>query len=75
MQMNNSSSTPWIFWPFVALWKLVAGILSLTGRLIGIVLGTALLIAGVVLSLTIIGAVIGIPLAALGFLLIVRGLF
>jgi hypothetical protein len=38
-------------------------------------LGLALLIVGIVISLTIIGAVIGIPLAALGFLLIVRGLF
>jgi hypothetical protein len=73
--MNSSTSTPWLFWPFVALWKLVAAILSLTGRLIGVVLGTALLIAGVVLTLTIIGAVIGVPLVVLGFLLIVRGLF
>ena len=71
----NFHTTPWILWPFVALWRLLAGILSLTGRLIGIVLGLVLVIVGFVISLTIVGAVVGIPLAILGLLLIVRGLF
>jgi hypothetical protein len=67
--------TPWIFWPFVALWRVLTGILALTGRLVGIVLGLALLIIGLVISLTVIGAIIGIPLMIFGLLLIVRGLF
>jgi hypothetical protein len=73
--MNHSHSTPWIFWPFVAIWRLIALILQMTGRLIGIVLGLVLLFVGIILTLTVIGAIVGIPLAALGFLLIVRGLF
>jgi hypothetical protein len=59
----------------VALWRLVAGIIQVTGRLLAIVLGVVLMIVGVVLSATIIGAVLGIPLAAFGLMLVVRGLF
>ena len=66
---------PWLLWPFVALWRLLAGILELTGRLVGAVLGLVLVIVGFVVSLTVIGAVIGIPLALLGFLLMVRSIF
>lgn len=66
---------PWIFWPFVALWRLLAGILGLTGRIIGAVLGLVLVIAGFAVSLTVIGAVIGIPLMLFGFLLMVRSIF
>lgn len=71
----NFNRTPWFLWPFVALWRLIAGILELTGRLLGIVLGLVLVIVGFVISLTIIGAVIGIPLILFGLLLMVRGLF
>ncbi|MFN8492736.1 MAG: hypothetical protein U0350_34355 [Caldilineaceae bacterium] len=71
----NFHTTPWFLWPFVALWRLLAGILAFTGRLLGIILGLVLIIVGFVISLTIIGAVVGIPLALLGLLFIVRGLF
>ncbi|HPV08684.1 MAG TPA: hypothetical protein PK801_07170 [Aggregatilineales bacterium] len=53
----------------------MAFILEMTGRLVGIILGAVLLIAGVVISLTVIGAIVGVPIAILGLLLIVRGLF
>jgi len=62
-------------WPFVALWRLLALILDLTGRLLSIVLGVVLMIVGVIVSLTVIGAVVGIPILLFGFLLVVRGLF
>jgi hypothetical protein len=62
-------------WPFVALWRLLALILDLTGRLLTIVLGVVLMIVGVIVSLTVIGAVVGIPILLFGFLLVVRGLF
>jgi hypothetical protein len=68
-------NTPWILWPFVALWQLVSFILRFTGRIIGIVIGVVLIMIGGAISLTVIGAVVGIPLMVLGFLLIVRGLF
>lgn len=67
--------TPWILWPFVALWRLLAWILQLTGRVVGAVLGVALMIVGLIASVTVIGAVIGVPLLIFGFLLILRALF
>lgn len=70
-----SRHVPWYAWPFVALWQLVSLIFQITGRLIAIVLGLVLLIVGVLVSLTIVGAIVGVPLAIFGFMLMVRGLF
>jgi hypothetical protein len=72
---KDKKKTPWFLWPFVALWRLVTGIIQLTGRLLAIVLGVALMIIGVVVTVTVVGAVIGIPLIIFGFLLVIRGLF
>jgi len=47
-------------------------ILEFTGRVLGVVLGLALIIVGIIVSLTVVGA---IPLIGLGVLLILRGLF
>jgi hypothetical protein len=66
---------PWFLWPFVAIWKLVAGIIEMTGRLVAAILGLVLMIVGVILTVTIIGAIVGIPLIIFGFLLIIRGFF
>ena len=65
----------WILWPFIALWKLLAGLIGLTGRLVAVILGAVLMLAGGIVSLTVVGAVIGIPLAVLGLLIVLRGLF
>jgi hypothetical protein len=67
--------TPWFLWPFVALWDLLAFILSLTGRLVAAVLGLVLMIVGIVLTVTLIAAPVGIPLIILGFLLMLRSIF
>lgn len=72
---SRTRSTPWIFWPFEALARLVGGIIVLTGRLVAALLGLVLLIAGIALTVTIIGAIVGIPLAAFGLMLMVRGIF
>jgi hypothetical protein len=72
---TEKKKTPWILWPFVAIWNLVAAIITLTGRFIAVLLGLVLIILGVVLSLTIIGAIIGVPMILFGVLLIVRGLW
>jgi hypothetical protein len=72
---SKSRSTPWILWPFEALWRLATGILELTGRVISIGLGLGFLAVGTLLSLTVIGAVLGVPLALFGFLLLLRGIF
>jgi len=71
----STRSTPWYLWPFVALWRFVTWILQLTGRLMAVVLGLALMTVGVLISLTVIGAILGVPLALLGLLLVLRGLF
>jgi len=67
--------TPWFLWPFVALWRLLAMIVELTGRFVAMVLGIVFMIVGVIVSLTIIGAIVGVPLAIIGLLLFLRGLF
>ena len=64
-----------LLWPVKATWQLTAAVLGVLGRILSFVIGFLLLIIGVVASLTVIGAVIGIPLMLLGFALILRGLF
>ena len=64
-----------LLWPFEVLWRSLALIFELTGRLIAITLGVVLMILGVVVCLTVIGAVVGIPMILFGLLLIVRGFF
>lgn len=72
---KKNHHTHWLLWPFIALWKLVAGIIALTGRLVAAILGLVLMIVGVIVSLTLVGAIVGIPLIIFGFLLILRGFF
>jgi hypothetical protein len=73
--MVNLKKTPWFLWPFAAVWNLAAYIVMLTGRLLAVVLGFIFLILGVVLTVTVIGAIIGIPLGVIGVLMIIRGLW
>ncbi len=75
--MNDStqSNVPILLWPFYAIWRLLTFILNLIGRVISALLGIALMAGGVAISLSVVGAPIGIPLAALGFLLLTRALF
>ena len=75
MAAAKAREYPWIFWPFVALWDLLALILRITGRVVAVLLGLVLMIAGVVMSVTVVGAPVGIPLAIFGFLLTLRGFF
>ena len=72
---RHARRIPWLLWPFWALWKLIAGLVTATGRLVAVLLGLAFLIIGVVLTATVVGAVVGIPFLLLGFLLALRGLF
>lgn len=75
--MNDSteSKVPILLWPFYAIWRLLTFILSVIGRLLCALLGIALMIGGVAISLSVVGAPLGIPLASLGFLLLIRALF
>jgi ABC-type multidrug transport system permease subunit len=64
-----------------ATWKcLIAGPagrmgLGLAGRSMAILAGCCSMTMGVILTLTLCGAVVGLPLFAFGFLLVARGLF
>lgn len=75
MTDSTDSQVPWILWPFYALWKLLTLILNITGRILCALLGIVLMAAGVAITMSIVGAIIGIPLASFGFLLAVRALF
>ena len=73
--LSEMKKVSWILWPFMALWRLVTFILEMTGRFVAIVLGFVLMAVGVLVSLTVVGAVVGIPVALFGLLLVFRGLF
>jgi hypothetical protein len=75
MTTHTEHHIPWYLWPFAAIWKLLAVIVELTGRLVAMILGIVLMIVGVVVSLTLIGAIVGVPLAIVGLLLFIKGIF
>jgi hypothetical protein len=64
-----------LMWPFAMVWRLVITVVKLVGRVAMLVSGMVMMIVGVLLTMTVIGAFVGIPLATLGFLLILRSLF
>jgi len=75
MSRTDNSATAWLLWPFAAVWKLLATILVITGRVLGIILALGLMAVGVALAMTVVGAPVGIPVAVLGFLLMIRSVF
>ena len=72
---SRQRDIPLLLWPFYAIWRLLTLILEMAGRLVCAVLGLALMAAGIAISITVVAAPIGIPLAVFGFLLAVRALF
>ncbi len=75
--MNDSTrnSVPILLWPLYAIWRLLSFVLNLIGRVICALLGIVVMVSGVAIALSVVGAPAGIPLAALGFLLLIRALF
>ncbi len=72
---DSQRHTPWFAWPFYALWRLLTFVLAATGRLACALLGIALLVVGGVVTLTVVGAPLGIALGIAGVLLLIRALF
>ena len=72
---THEKHIPWYLWPFAAIWKLLAVIVEMTGRLVAMILGIVLMLVGGIVRLTVIGAIIGIPLAIIGLLLFLKGIF
>ncbi len=75
MDDSTNNRVPILLWPFYAIWRILTFVLELVGRLLFVLFGIGLMIAGVAITLSIVGAPLGIPLAALGFLLLVRAIF
>lgn len=75
MVEKDVKRVPWFLWPFVMVWDLLAMVLNVTGRLLAAVLGVALMVIGIVLIVTIVGAPLGIPFVILGLLLMIRSIF
>jgi hypothetical protein len=73
--MVGGKTMSWLLWPVKPLWDLLASVLRLTGRLVGVVLAVALMLVGIVLIATVVAAPLGIPLFLLGLLLMIRCLF
>jgi hypothetical protein len=71
----EEKKVPWYLWPFWAIWRLISWIVQVTGRVIAVILGFLLMIVGVIISFTIIGLIIGVPLILIGIMLVIRGLF
>ena len=75
MSHASERRVPVLLWPFYALWRLLTFVLGLTGRIVAGVLGLVLIAVGVLVSATVVGAPIGVALAVLGLLLLLRALF
>ena len=72
---SHRKRTPILLLPFVIVWSLFSFFLRLTGRIVAAVLGLVFMIAGIALSVSVVAAPIGIPLAIFGFLLMLRSIF
>jgi hypothetical protein len=72
---SNRKRTPILLLPFVIVWSIFSFFLRLAGRVVTAVIGLVLMIAGIGLSVSMVAAPIGIPLAILGFLLMLRSIF
>ena len=73
--MINPKKSPWFVRPFIWLWNFIAYIITLTGRLVAVILGGVLILVGVILTITVVGAIVGVPFFIIGVLLVVRGLW
>lgn len=74
MSKDKKQRVPWFVWPFWAILRLVGFIIEMVGRLVGAILGFVIFVIGILLCLTLIGAIVGVPLAAFGLLLFFRSL-
>ena len=61
--------------PLMLILRLTRLIVEAVGRLLAVVIGFVFLVVGTLLTLTGIGAIVGVPLLILGLELIVKGVF
>lgn len=75
MNEQAANRTPLLLMPFVLLWRLLGFVIALTSRIICALLGLVVMVAGVIMTMTVFAAPLGIPVSILGFLLLIRALF
>jgi hypothetical protein len=75
MSRKEKKEIFWLWLPFVALWKFLALIIEMTGRLVAGILGCVLMLVGFILTLTVVGAIVGLPMLLIGFLMLIRSIF
>ncbi len=71
----SDKDIPILLWPFYAIWRLLTFVVEMVGRLVCALIGLALMAAGTAITITVVAAPVGIPIAAVGFLLLVRAVF
>ncbi len=59
-----------LLWPFVAIWRLLPYFLGLSVSVAVFILGLVIMFIGVMLSLTVVGAIVGVPLFIFGFIIL-----
>lgn len=62
-------------WPFVAAGALIGLILSVMGRMLSFVMGLVVAMLGVVLCISVVGLVLGVPMVIFGGGLMMRSIF
>lgn len=72
---DRDRDIPVLLWPFYAIWRLLTFVLEVVGRLLCALIGLALMAAGTAITITVLAAPVGIPIAAVGLLLLVRAIF
>ncbi len=75
MSTAQQRRIPILLLPFYLVWRMLSFVVEAVGRVACVVLGFTLLAIGIAVSLTLVGAPIGIPLAAIGTLLLLRAFF
>ena len=63
------------FWPVSLVWKFATFTCNAIGILMCLLLGSALLVAGYFLTMTFVGAIIGIPMMVFGLFFVARGIY
>lgn len=64
-----------LLFPFRLIWRLVTALVNAIGILMGLLVGTLLMAVGILLCFTVIGAFIGVPMAIIGFFILLRALY
>ena len=62
-------------WPFRMFWSFIGFLFLAIGKIISLILSLVLIFAGIIVTMTVVGAIVGIPLIIVGVLLFIRSLF